>query len=213
MNILYKVQIGTKIFGNEFKYDTFFGSNEIKAALASVDPMTKLQELLSGKTNQTNIRLWRGPQQQQLAAIGNTLTKITNISRVDASLVDVDLEGSTTDLRSGKMVLAPVSPSISESEPSLLARDQITTKSSESELSPSTEDLTSRTSPQSPSFIAQGEFAVTLNRVRSFSPVTVQESKSISNAAQSSRQRTCPKRNPNNLSGDVTNNKLEPGTL
>nr|CAD7434739.1 unnamed protein product [Timema monikensis] len=87
---------------------------------------------------------------EHLAAIGETLTKITNTSREDNSLINIDLEGSTTDLHSGKIVSAPVSPSILENEPSLPTESQITTKY----------------------FISQCESVVTPSRVQSFSPVS-----------------------------------------
>jgi hypothetical protein len=38
-----------KIFGNELKYHKFSGDEEIMAALNSINPMKKIQQLLSGK--------------------------------------------------------------------------------------------------------------------------------------------------------------------
>nr|CAD7456037.1 unnamed protein product [Timema tahoe] len=69
---------------------------------------------------------------EHLASLANTLTKITDISGADASLIDVDFEGSTMDLRSGKTFSALISPSTSEFEPSPLTRSQRISKFTES---------------------------------------------------------------------------------
>ncbi|CAG2053203.1 unnamed protein product, partial [Timema podura] len=69
---------------------------------------------------------------EHLASLANTLTKITDISGANASLIDVDFEGSTMDLRSGKTFSALISPSTSEFEPSLLTGSQRISKFTES---------------------------------------------------------------------------------
>lgn len=44
-----KVSLGLKVFGNELKYASYDGDDQIKAALASLNPIDHLTRLLSGK--------------------------------------------------------------------------------------------------------------------------------------------------------------------
>ncbi|XP_063238564.1 uncharacterized protein LOC134540049 isoform X2 [Bacillus rossius redtenbacheri] len=44
-----QVKLGFKIFGNEFSYNTFVGMEEIMSALSSVNPVNRIQQILSGK--------------------------------------------------------------------------------------------------------------------------------------------------------------------
>ncbi|KAJ3640007.1 hypothetical protein Zmor_003331 [Zophobas morio] len=44
-----KVSLGLKVFGNELKYATFDGDEEIKAALRTLNPVDHLKRILSGK--------------------------------------------------------------------------------------------------------------------------------------------------------------------
>ncbi|XP_066586148.1 uncharacterized protein Apoltp [Prorops nasuta] len=44
-----QISLSYKIFGNELKYTTFSGDEEIRAALATLNPLTKIKQILSGQ--------------------------------------------------------------------------------------------------------------------------------------------------------------------
>nr|CAD7199160.1 unnamed protein product [Timema douglasi] len=95
---------------------------------------------------------------QQLLEILNTLSDITTECCDSETFLDVTGTLSTVDLRSGKTASAPSGSNPSPTTTSTKQGAELPTRS--------------RTPPQSPSFLIQGEAAVTPLCIRSYSPIT-----------------------------------------